>query len=461
MAKLTLDPVSNVVTSPALVATLESNFDKIETAIENTISRDGTSPNQMLSPLDMNSNRIINLSSPQGDNDAVRLIDLRAFDPGESTFGYLNKFGDTMLGSLELAGNATTSLQAIPKQQLDSSINSALSNIYNRIDLSATISADAWLTPATTTGGYYSGYDCKAGTKYTLKQNENTLLTGEAGVYRDGYFIQHLDYDQTNYVSYSRRVISDALRVYMTGAFDTGIYKPMYKDLTGITLATVGNIADYTRGCSGISSDVVQYGSGTANHEFTVQNPGSGAGGQAQSRGMVALQAIVRSEYADVDVTHPVYGLQVTNVGKLISAGISFNYSTDYGHSGYFKRGIDMSASLVTEAAIVMAQSAVSPHGGTTIDYGASSKSYYDRTANKFVWVTNGSETMAIESVGALGLAGTSASAAWLAIPSSTGLKAHIRLTPGGVPTSPQNGDIWFDGNLRIYINGVKTITVH
>jgi len=55
---------------------LNANLDAIEAAIENTISRDGTSPNQMEAVLDMNNQRIINLPEAAADNDPVRRIDL-------------------------------------------------------------------------------------------------------------------------------------------------------------------------------------------------------------------------------------------------------------------------------------------------------------------------------------------------------------------------------------------------
>lgn len=42
---------------------LNDNFDTIETAFDNTLSRDGTGPNFMLTPLDMNGYGIINISS--------------------------------------------------------------------------------------------------------------------------------------------------------------------------------------------------------------------------------------------------------------------------------------------------------------------------------------------------------------------------------------------------------------
>lgn len=60
MAKLTLAPISAL---PSAVGTVNNNSDLIEAAIENTLSRDGTSPNQMLSDLDLNNNDLLNAQS--------------------------------------------------------------------------------------------------------------------------------------------------------------------------------------------------------------------------------------------------------------------------------------------------------------------------------------------------------------------------------------------------------------
>lgn len=62
MAKLTLTPLTSAYQA---VATLNANNTLIETALENTLSRDGTTPNTMSANLDMNSNDILNL------NDAI------------------------------------------------------------------------------------------------------------------------------------------------------------------------------------------------------------------------------------------------------------------------------------------------------------------------------------------------------------------------------------------------------
>jgi hypothetical protein len=58
MPKLTLTDIES---GYASVAALNANFTAIETAIENTVSRDGTTPNQMGAALDMNSNNILNV----------------------------------------------------------------------------------------------------------------------------------------------------------------------------------------------------------------------------------------------------------------------------------------------------------------------------------------------------------------------------------------------------------------
>lgn len=61
MAKLTISTISS---GYASVAALNAAFDAIEAAMENTLSRDGTSPNSMAANLDMDSNRILNLPDP-------------------------------------------------------------------------------------------------------------------------------------------------------------------------------------------------------------------------------------------------------------------------------------------------------------------------------------------------------------------------------------------------------------
>lgn len=59
--KIILNNIGSLIDSATATATINSNNAVIQSAFDNTVSRDGTSPNQMNSTLDMNSNRIINL----------------------------------------------------------------------------------------------------------------------------------------------------------------------------------------------------------------------------------------------------------------------------------------------------------------------------------------------------------------------------------------------------------------
>lgn len=72
MAKLTTNDIDNLQNEQSVVNTINNNFAAVESAMENTLSRDGTTPNQMESDLDMNSNPIYNLPRAYTDTEPVR-----------------------------------------------------------------------------------------------------------------------------------------------------------------------------------------------------------------------------------------------------------------------------------------------------------------------------------------------------------------------------------------------------
>lgn len=76
MSKITLNNLGDFPSFTSAATTINSNNDAIETAIDNTLSRDGTSPNTMGASIDMNSNRIINLPAPASANEPIRQADL-------------------------------------------------------------------------------------------------------------------------------------------------------------------------------------------------------------------------------------------------------------------------------------------------------------------------------------------------------------------------------------------------
>lgn len=63
----------------AAIDLLNRNYDKLREFIELSVFRDGSTPSEMLTDLDMNSKRIINLAEPTSDNQAVRLADLKKY----------------------------------------------------------------------------------------------------------------------------------------------------------------------------------------------------------------------------------------------------------------------------------------------------------------------------------------------------------------------------------------------
>jgi len=76
MAKLVLTELDSLESQTSALASLNLNFELIETAFENTLSRDGTTPNTLGAPLDYNNNRGINLGAPVNGTDAARLVDI-------------------------------------------------------------------------------------------------------------------------------------------------------------------------------------------------------------------------------------------------------------------------------------------------------------------------------------------------------------------------------------------------
>lgn len=82
MAKIILNDVGDLTSFTTAVAVINANSAAIETAMEKTLSRDGTQPNTMSDSLDMNSNQILNLPAPSTSNSPLRLQDLSTFTGG-------------------------------------------------------------------------------------------------------------------------------------------------------------------------------------------------------------------------------------------------------------------------------------------------------------------------------------------------------------------------------------------
>lgn len=73
MAKLNIPDIGSLSNASSARQTINQNFTNIEAAIDKTLSRDGTQPNQMEAELDLNDHKVINVADPVEDTDAVNL----------------------------------------------------------------------------------------------------------------------------------------------------------------------------------------------------------------------------------------------------------------------------------------------------------------------------------------------------------------------------------------------------
>ena len=113
-------------------------------------------------------------------------------------------------------------------------------------------------------------------------------------------------------------------------------------------------------------------------------------------------------------------------------------------------------------------------NAGLDIDGTTSSRTYYNRSG-AYIWSTGlragdtkfyiyderVGERLIIDDSGNVGIANATPTAA-LDTPASTTARATMRIRSGVAPTTPNDGDIWFDGtNLKMRIGGVtKTFTL-
>lgn len=114
MSKVTLTNIENLQSETTVVQAINANNDAIEAAMDLMVSRNGATPNEMTAPLDMNSQRIINLAAPVNNSDAVRLIDIQNLTGPEGPVGPQGPAGATGAGTGDMlrANNLSDVLNA-------------------------------------------------------------------------------------------------------------------------------------------------------------------------------------------------------------------------------------------------------------------------------------------------------------------------------------------------------------
>lgn len=164
--KLTLNDVGNLQDTTTAQNTLNANNALIETALENTLSRDGTSPNQMTAPLDMNSEQILNLPAPLGSSSPVRLQDLETIVDGGTVYA-MPPGGTTG----QKMGKASNTDYDVEWQDGVSSVALALPSDF-------TVSGSPVTSTGTLTGAWAT---TPTGTGAVVRENTPTLVTPVIG----------------------------------------------------------------------------------------------------------------------------------------------------------------------------------------------------------------------------------------------------------------------------------------
>jgi len=168
MSKIILSSVGSIQQNPTTAQTeINSNFSTIQTAFDNTLSRDGTSPNPMGADLDMNNQRILNLPAPITITEPLRLSDLNSF------------IGGGTIQSIPAGGTTGQGLVNNSNQNYDASWNNTVTSVGLSLPADFTITNSPVLTTGTLTATFAN---TPTGTGGFVRQTSPTLVTPTLGV---------------------------------------------------------------------------------------------------------------------------------------------------------------------------------------------------------------------------------------------------------------------------------------
>lgn len=150
MAKITLNDVGDLRDYTTALNIINTNTAAIETAFENTLSRDGTAPNPMAANLDMNSHRVLNLLAPLNGSEPLRLTDANVLNGGGTiaTFPIGGTTGQ-VLGKLSNTDFDVTWENSVTSVGLALPSDFTVTN--SPVTTTGTLTG-AWATPPTGTG---------------------------------------------------------------------------------------------------------------------------------------------------------------------------------------------------------------------------------------------------------------------------------------------------------------------
>lgn len=196
----TLSTYSNLSQQTSVVNNLNNDNAAITTALNNTLSLDGSSPNQMNTVLDMNSNQIINLGAPVNPNDAVRFTDLNSLTQLQQAVditSFVNAAAASAATATTEAGIATTqasnaatsaSASASSATSASTSASSSASSATSAAT-SATIAANAAFKPVVLTSNY-NVLNSDNLSNFIVNAGQITISIGAANTYSSNFIVK-------------------------------------------------------------------------------------------------------------------------------------------------------------------------------------------------------------------------------------------------------------------------------
>lgn len=139
MPKVNLADVSNLLGNPTSAAnTINENNTRLETAFENTLSRDGTAPNQMEADLDLNNNDILNVDSVFVERlyiDGERIVPEDAVNAGNFATAEQGAKADSALQPGAASTNIT--FKVVSSDSVTRTVQDKLEDMLNVLDFGA------------------------------------------------------------------------------------------------------------------------------------------------------------------------------------------------------------------------------------------------------------------------------------------------------------------------------------
>lgn len=259
MTKLILNNVANG--GPTGITSINSNNDLIEVALENTLSRDGTSPNQMAADLDMDNNDILNVKSLQIENlifqgtdfgDAVERAEAAAESAEEDADRAEQALEDLLMGSIPDNSVSTVKLQnnAVTEPKLDSSLTLTLSPVVTTTALIKGVNTSRYNTVYCNHANQYGVFKWLSGDQ-SSKLVTRTITSTAFSDASDTFTL-------TNHGLHSMEPVTPSANV--NGLFTTSVYYIVRVDANTFKIATsIANARSGTGAVLTITTNVTLY----------------------------------------------------------------------------------------------------------------------------------------------------------------------------------------------------------